>query len=61
MVSMKAKLLALLCSVLTLSAAEAVRDPLAPKGKIHIPIGIPNTVDALKTFVEAEGNITRAL
>ncbi len=28
---------------------------LDPRGKVHIPIGIPNTVDTLKTFVEAEG------
>jgi hypothetical protein len=31
------------------------RGPLDPRGKIHIPIGIANTVDTLKTFVEAEG------
>ena len=29
--------------------------PLDPQGNVHIPIGIANTVDALKTFVEAEG------
>jgi hypothetical protein len=29
--------------------------PLDPRGAIHIPIGIPNTLDTLKTFVEAEG------
>jgi hypothetical protein len=28
---------------------------LDPAAKLHIPIGIPNTVDTLKTFVEAEG------
>jgi hypothetical protein len=28
---------------------------LDPRGAIHIPIGIPNTLDTLKTFVEAEG------
>lgn len=28
---------------------------LDPRATFHIPIGIPNTVDALKTFVEAEG------
>lgn len=28
------------------------------KGNIHIPIGIPNTVDTLKTFVEAEGSFS---
>ena len=31
------------------------RSPLDPVGKIHIPIGIANTLDSLKTFVEAEG------
>jgi hypothetical protein len=38
-------------------AAEAKRTsgPLDPRGKIHIPIGIPDTVDTLKTFVEPEG------
>lgn len=28
---------------------------LNPRAKFHIPIGIPNTVDTLKTFIEAEG------
>jgi len=31
---------------------------LEPQGKIHIPIGIPDTLDTLKTFVEAEGNFS---
>lgn len=31
------------------------RSPLDPVGKIHIPIGIADTLDSLKTFVEAEG------
>ncbi|MFN7992408.1 MAG: hypothetical protein U0Q18_02335 [Bryobacteraceae bacterium] len=31
---------------------------LDPRGRMHIPIGIPNTVDTLKTFVEAEGNFS---
>ena len=31
---------------------------LDPLGKIHIPIGIPNTLDTLKTFVESEGNFS---
>ncbi len=30
-------------------------DDLLSRGKIHIPIGIPNSPDSLKTFVEAEG------
>jgi hypothetical protein len=32
--------------------------PLDPRGKIHIPIGLANTLDTLKTFVEAEGNFS---
>jgi hypothetical protein len=39
------------------SAGQAA-GPLDPRGKIHIPIGIPNSLDALKTFVEAEGNFS---
>ncbi len=31
---------------------------LDPRGTIHIPIGAANTVDALKTFVEGEGNFS---
>src|SRR2546430_17121337 len=31
---------------------------LDPRGRIHIPIGIPDTLDTLKTFVEAEGNFS---
>ncbi|HUT36268.1 MAG TPA: hypothetical protein VNE39_22460 [Planctomycetota bacterium] len=31
------------------------RGPLDPRGRIHIPIGIANTLDSLKTFVEPEG------
>lgn len=38
-----------------LHAGQAKREPLDPRGTIHIPIGIANTVDTLKTFVEAEG------
>ena len=29
--------------------------PLNPRGRIHIAIGLPDTVDTLKTFVEPEG------
>jgi len=36
-------------------ATAANRAPLDPRGEIHIPIGIANTLDSLKTFVEAEG------
>jgi len=31
---------------------------LDPRGTMHIPIGIANTLDSLKTFVEAEGNFS---
>lgn len=31
---------------------------LDPRGRVHLPIGIPNTLDAVKTFVEAEGNFS---
>ncbi len=31
---------------------------LDPRGQMHIPIGIANTLDALKTFVEAEGSFS---
>ncbi|HUT46613.1 MAG TPA: hypothetical protein VMX36_10035, partial [Sedimentisphaerales bacterium] len=34
------------------------RDQLDPRGKVHIPIGIANSLDTLKTFVEAEGNFS---
>ncbi len=33
-------------------------DGLDPHGRIHIPIGIPDTLDSVKTFVEAEGNFS---
>jgi hypothetical protein len=38
--------------------ATAQRGPLDPRGKAHAPIGIPNTLDSLKTFVEAEGGFS---
>ena len=34
------------------------RGPLDPVAAIHIPIGVANTVDTLKTFVEAEGGFS---
>nr|MBC8254132.1 glycoside hydrolase family 127 protein [Ardenticatenia bacterium] len=40
---------------LTLSRNTRQLDPV---GKVHIPIGIPNSLDSLKTFVEAEGNFS---
>lgn len=40
------------------SAAGQAGEALDPRGKIHIPIGIADTVDVLKTFVEAEGNFS---
>ncbi len=38
--------------------ASAFDSPLDPTGKLHIPIGIPDSLDTLKTFVEAEGNFS---
>jgi hypothetical protein len=38
--------------------ANPARGPLDPRGKRHLPIGIANTLDPLKTFVEAEGNFS---
>jgi len=32
--------------------------PLDPYGRMHIPIGLANTPDSLKTFVEAEGSFS---
>ena len=47
---------------LKVTAAAAVpseaESDLDPRGRIHIPIGIPNTLDTLKTFIEAEGNFS---
>ena len=39
-------------------AKGAEPGPLDPRGEIHIPIGIANSLDTLKTFVEAEGNFS---
>jgi len=39
-------------------AEAGAGEALAPRGKIHIPIGIADTVDTLKTFVEAEGSFS---
>ncbi|MBN1818758.1 MAG: hypothetical protein JW828_15460 [Sedimentisphaerales bacterium] len=41
--------LCLLCSVIRADSA------LDPVGRVHIPIGLVNSLDTLKTFVEAEG------
>jgi len=54
---------ALLVCLLPLAAGAAEptkpqRGPLDPRGRVHIPIGIANTLDTLKTFVEAEGNFS---
>ena len=38
--------------------APAPAKPLDPRGKVHIPIGLPDTLDTLKTFVEAEGTFS---
>lgn len=56
--------LPLIALVLTAGAAAADNDAipaLDPRGEMHIPIGIANTLDSLKTFVEAEGNFSPGL
>jgi hypothetical protein len=37
---------------------DKLQEQLNPYGRIHIPIGIANTLDTLKTFVEAEGSFS---
>jgi len=48
-----------LCGLVVLSVEardkRPVPGPLDPQGKAHIPIGIANSLDTLKTFVEPEG------
>ena len=41
-----------------IAAGGAESNQLDPRGKVHIPIGIANSLDTLKTFVEAEGNFS---
>lgn len=41
--------------LLCLTTAALGGSPLDPRGKVHIAIGLPNTLDTLKTFVEPEG------
>ncbi|HCO95285.1 MAG TPA: hypothetical protein DIU00_15275 [Phycisphaerales bacterium] len=41
-----------------IAAGVTERNELDPLGKVHIPIGIANSLDTLKTFVEAEGNFS---
>jgi hypothetical protein len=47
-----------LASALVSIQISLAAGPLDPRGQIHLPIGIPNTLDTLKTFVEAEGNFS---
>ena len=41
-----------------IAAGGTERNQLDPCGNVHIPIGIANSLDTLKTFVEAEGNFS---
>jgi len=45
-------------SVCVFAGNDKIQDQLNPRGKVHIPIGIANTLDTLKTFVEAEGSFS---
>jgi hypothetical protein len=51
-------LVALICLTSATTARDKKTGVLNPRGEIHIPIGIANTLDSLKTFVEAEGNFS---
>ena len=56
---MKCLWIGFVLATVSLGAAErATRGPLDPRGQTHIPIGVANTLDSLKTFVEAEGNFS---
>jgi len=44
-----------------IAAGGTDSNQLDPLGKVHIPIGIANSLDTLKTFVEAEGNFSPGL
>jgi len=53
---MKSRLFALISIFLVAAlVAPTPKNDLDPLGRKHIPIGLPNAVDTLKTFVEAEG------
>lgn len=45
-------------SAASAAAAPAAGNVLDPRGKVHVPIGIRNTLDTLKTFGEPEGNFS---
>ncbi len=45
-------------SVCVFAENDKIQEQLNPRGKVHIPIGIANTLDTLKTFVEAEGSFS---
>jgi len=51
------RILALAVGVLAL-ASLSLGGELDPRGEAHVPIGIANAVDSLKTFVESEGNFS---
>jgi hypothetical protein len=48
-------LVAGLLALAGLGAERRTPGPLDPQGRIHIPIGIVDSIDTLKTFVEPEG------
>ncbi len=45
-------------AVSRVTSAGRAAASLDPTGRIHIPIGTANTLDTLKTFVEAEGTFS---
>ncbi len=60
---MKFVLVPVLAVALSIALVARAADPLPsspldPRGKIHVPIGIPDSLDSLKTFVEPEGSFS---
>lgn len=56
---MRAGLASIIVFVLAACSPAPAHDRgLDPRGRVHIAIGVPGTVDTLKTIVEAEGNFS---
>ena len=45
-------------SVRAVAGDHQTPDELNPVGEMHIPIGVPNSLDSVKTFVESEGGFS---
>src|SRR5689334_16737607 len=57
--ALKRAMIVMLIATLKLGPLTAAPSgPLDPRGTVHIPIGVADSLDTLKTFVEAEGNFS---